>query len=124
MRNLQYLFLSKRPDPHRDTAINPRSIIAAIQNPTRNVQLEISGRQILLCPMTPHSQGLALSYELTEKRRKVSLCGVALIPIFVSNLQPKSFTSRLLIYYLSVGYPQGYTFLLETNSNEIFVSLQ
>lgn len=57
-----------------------------------------------------------------RKRKKVSLCGLVLVSyvIFVSNLQPKSFTSRLLIYYLNVGYPQGYTFLLETNGNGTF----
>lgn len=70
MRNLHCMVLSKRPDPHRGTTINPRSIIAPVQNPMKNIQLKISGRQILLCTMTPHSQGLALSYEFIEKEEK------------------------------------------------------
>lgn len=70
MRTLPYIVLSKRPDPHRDTTINPRSFIAPVQNPMKNIQLKISGRQILLCTMTPHSQGLALSYEFIEKEEK------------------------------------------------------
>lgn len=70
MRTLPYIVLSKRPDPHRDTTINPRSFIAPVQNPMKNIQLKIPGRQILLCTMTPHSQGLALSYEFIEKEEK------------------------------------------------------
>lgn len=70
MRNLHHTVPSKGSDPCRDTTNIPRSIIAPVQNPVRNIQLQIFGRQILLCTMTPHSQGLALSYEFTEKEEK------------------------------------------------------
>lgn len=63
--------------------------------------------------------GAAIVLWVYRKRRKISLCGLTLVShvIFVSNLQPKSFTSQLLIYYLSVGYSKWYTLMLETNSN-------